>query len=137
MAVKLISQVESEVKRLEELDLVKLIKNAEQQTNYNNCILCEISDIPKSNSKLEQHHITGKINYNDTITVCLECHEFLSDHQQDWLPIKKCKADLLPSYFFGWADIFDLLYNKTSSLYFLKLARKFRSQACHLRRTTR
>ncbi|MFC1506399.1 hypothetical protein ACFLQ6_04940 [Thermoproteota archaeon] len=133
MAFKLTSEVDDEVKRPEEFDLVKIIKNAEQQTIYDNCILCEISVVSQSDSKLEQHHIAGKINFNDTITVCLECHDFLSKHQKYWLPKKKSSLNRLSSYFYGWADVFDLLHNKTGSSYFENLANKFCSQAYHLR----
>ena len=133
MAIKLISEIENEVERPEELDLVKLIKNSEQQTNYIDCILCEISGVSQSNSKLEQHHISGKINYSDTITVCLECHDFLSKHQKYWLPKKKNSPNRLSSYLYGWADVFDLLHTKTGITYFERLANKFCSQAYHLR----
>lgn len=133
MALKLIMQTaESEtIKQIDEI--IGLIKQAEQHIRYQNCATCKISGASQINQKLEEHHIGGKANFDDTVTVCLDCHDFLSDHQKAWLPTKKTRSNEIISYFLGWADIFDLLYKKTMVFCFLKLARKFRSQVYHLR----
>lgn len=117
--------------------IVKLVKDATQNITNNFCVLCKIAGYSSSYDGLEQHHLAGKINskpnFHDTLTVCLDCHRYLSDHQKEWLPTKKKKSSKIASYYYGWANIFDLLYMKTSLFHYMKLADKFRFYAYHLR----
>jgi len=119
------------------LDFAKLFKNAEQCVHSDRCVVCGIAQVPQTNAELEEHHIAGRVcgqaNFSDTLTVCRRCHEHLSDHQKEWLVPKRDVAHRLSSYLFGWADIFDLLNQKSGRPCFLSLARKFRSQGWHIR----
>jgi hypothetical protein len=143
IALRLIAEVEDEARlftKFKDHNIVKLIKEAEEAIPKSNCTLCHVSGKPQPTQKLEQHHISGKLRgipiYPDTITVCPVCHAFLNDHQRSWLKNKKGNGDQSSNYFYGFADIFELLYNKTGQLYFGILARKFRSQAWHLRNSS-
>jgi hypothetical protein len=77
------------------------------------------------------------MNFPDSITVCRQCHEDLSDHQKDWLVCGRSHSEKLSCYLYGWADIFDLLNQKSGRPCFLSLARKFRSQGWHIRNNAR
>jgi len=136
LAIKLVIESD-EPGDLNGLDLVGLFKDAEQCGHSDHCAVCEIAKVSQDGPELEEHHIAGKIrgepNFPDTITVCLRCHEHLSDHQKDWLVDRNDPAVHLSSYLYGWADIFDLLYHKSDRPGFLRLARKFRSQGWHIR----
>ena len=121
----------------EGIDLPRLFKDAEQCVRANHCVVCQIAQAPQGNSELEEHHIAGKIrgdpNFPDTVTICGHCHEYLSDHQKAWLLCCKAEAARLSCYFFGWADIFDLLYKLSGASGFEKLAEKFRCQGYYIR----
>jgi len=118
-------------------DFAKLFKDAEQCIHSDRCVVCEIAKVTQDASELEEHHVAGKMNFPDSTTVCRKCHEHLSDHQKDWLVPKRDVAHRLSSYLFGWADFFDLLYQKSGRPCFLSLARKFRSQGWHIRNNAR
>jgi predicted nucleic acid-binding Zn ribbon protein len=123
------------------VDLAKLFKDAEQSVHLGHCVVCKIAQVPQTDSELEEHHIAGKVcgrpNFPDTVTVCGPCHEYLSDHQKDWLVHRRDSAHRLSSYLFGWADIFDLLCQKSGRPRFVTLARRFRSQGWHIRNNVR
>jgi hypothetical protein len=127
--------------RLNGFDLAKLFKDAEQSVRCDHCIICKAAQVTQADLRLEEHHIAGRVrgqpNFPDTVTVCGLCHEYLSDHQKDWLVHRRDSAHRLSSYLFGWADIFDLLYQKSGRPSFLSLARTFRSQGWHLRNNVR
>jgi hypothetical protein len=119
------------------LDFAKLFKDAEQCVTVDQCAVCRIAQVPQTNAELQEHHVARKTNFPDTVTVCLRCHEHLSDHQKNWLVNEADMAHRLSSYLFGWADIFDLLNRKSGRPCFLSLARKFRSQGWHVRNNAR
>jgi hypothetical protein len=123
------------------LDFAKLFKDAEQCVAVDHCAVCRIAQVPQTDSELEEHHIAGRVrgqpNFPDTVTVCGLCHEYLSDHQKDWLVHRRDSAHRLSSYLFGWADVFDLLCQKSGLPGFLRLARRFRSQGWHVRNNVR
>jgi len=140
----LVLKLAVEVSRSQEgksVDLAELFKDAEQCVHLNHCVVCKIAQAPVTDSELEEHHIAGRVrgqpDFPDTVTVCGLCHEYLSDHQKDWLVYRKNAAHRLSSYLFGWADIFDLLYHKSGRPSFLSLARRFRSQGWHVRNNVR
>jgi hypothetical protein len=120
-------------------DVIRRIKNAERRVQNSGCIICWITgDYPRPlDLTLVQHHPAGKIrnvpNYPDTITVCGHCHQFLSDHQETWRACGRSLRTRLSSYLFGWADIFELFYNKSGEKYCEALARKFRAQGSYIR----
>jgi hypothetical protein len=136
LALRLAMELGQSVKT-SDLDLAKLLKEAEQNVHLGYCVVCKIAQVPQTDSELEEHHIAGRVrgqpNFPDTVTVCGLCHEYLSDHQKDWLVHRRDSAHRLSAYLFGWADIFDLLYERSGELCYLRLARRFRSQGWHVR----
>ena len=101
---------------------IRLVKEAEQCIAHESCVLC-----PSVHSNLEQHHVAGKANYPDTITLCEPCHDELSQiYQPTWLP---WVLTPLACYVIGWRDIFHLIWVKTNNSYFLELAKKFAQNA--------
>jgi hypothetical protein len=73
---------------------------------------CEICN---SNKKLELHHVRGNKHGNETITVCHDCHEILTNKQRlwgsSWLnPNAENKDAFLKK---GLIDICELKYKKT------------------------
>ena len=143
-ALRLITEVKQRGDRppgLRELTLTKLIKDAEQSTRYDHCVICEFAGEHKRAPDLQQHHIAGKFNgrpnFEDTVTVCSRCHDYLSDHQKTWLNGRRDITLKFASYLCGWSDVFELLFSKTGLFYFRALASKFRSQAWHLRNASR
>jgi hypothetical protein len=122
LALNLAVQV-SRSQEVKGVDLAKLFKDAEQCVHLGHCVVCKIAQASQTDSELEEHHIAGRVrgepNFPDTVTVCGLCHEYLSDHQKDWLVYRKNAAHRLSSYLFGWADIFDLLYQRSGRPCFL------------------
>jgi len=76
---------------------------------------CEICN---SNKKLEQHHVRGKKHGNETITVCRDCHEILTNKQRLW-PDTENKGAFLE---LGLIDICGLKYEKTGQEIFKLIA---------------
>jgi hypothetical protein len=120
--------------------IVKLIVEAERYSRHSKCQICEL--VPQLNTsprQFQQHHVAGKVhgepNYPDSITVCPDCHELLSDVQRSWLVSRKDPAMRLSSYFFGWADVFNLLAQKSGKKFFRELATRFRAKGYHIRNT--
>jgi hypothetical protein len=100
---------------------VRLVKEAEQQITRDSCIICF-----EAPAILEQHHIAGRDNSSDTVTLCLTCHGRLTTtFQPKWLD----RWPKLACYYFGWSDIFELLGQKTDQLYFHELSKKFAQKA--------
>jgi hypothetical protein len=88
--------------------ITDIIEN-EARDKKNECEICH------SNEKLQQHHVRGKKHGNETITVCLPCHEQLTNEQRlwdrSWLgPNSENKDAFLER---GLIDICDLKYGKT------------------------
>jgi hypothetical protein len=77
--------------------------------------------------------VRGEPNYPDSITVCTSCHESLSDVQRSWLVSSRDPATRLSCYFFGWADVFTLLAQKSGKKFFYELASRFRAKGHHIR----
>jgi hypothetical protein len=100
---------------------IRLMKEAEQQVAARYCVVCGRSDIP-----LEQHHIAGKANLPDTLTLCRTCHDELTNiYQPKWIPWADSERDPLECYLLGWSDIFHLLWHKTGHHYFFELSKSF------------
>jgi hypothetical protein len=120
-------------------NLVKLVEDAEHCTRHDCCVVCLTAEVPQASCRLEEHHIAGKVlgeaNFPDTMTVCDRCHRYLSDHQRAWLLCCRDEAIRLSCYFFGWADVFDLLRRLSGTPDFERLAEKFRCQGYYIRNT--
>lgn len=117
---------------------VRFLVEADRFCRHSTCQICELAAQPKVNSrKLQRHHVAGKVrgepNYRDSVTVCNRCHESLSDVQRSWLVSRKDPATRLSCYFFGWADIFTLLAQKSRKKFFHDLASRFRAKGHHIR----
>ena len=99
---------------------IRLVKEAEQQVPAPVCVICGSKD------HLEKHHVAGRVNYPDTITLCEQCHNQLSYvYQPKWLPW----VHGLPCYLLGWSDIFHLIWQKTRENYFFELSKTFAQNA--------
>ena len=140
IALRLVKESESDNKSQENpnLDIVNLLIDAKDCVERRFCILCQFVGVSSNTtSNLQQHHIAGKVygqpNFHDTITVCDQCHNFLTDHQRAWLINLKDPPLRLSSYFFGWANIFDLLYYMSEISLFENLARRFRAKGYDIR----
>lgn len=88
--------------------ITDIIENSER-SKKNECEICP------SNKKLEENHVRGKKHGNETITVCHECHETLTNEQKlwdrSWLdPDSENKDAFLE---IGLIDICELKYDKT------------------------
>ena len=99
----------------------RLMKEAEQQLAARYCVVCGRSGVP-----LEQHHIAGKANLPDTITLCKLCHgELTNIYQAKWIPWAGGERDPLECYFLGWSDVLHLLWHRTGHSYFFELSKIF------------
>jgi len=108
---------------------IRLMKEAEQQLTATHCIVCGRSGVP-----LEQHHIAGKANLPDTITLCKTCHDEVTNiYQAKWIPWADAESDSLECYFLGLSDIFHLLWQRTRHLYFFELSKSFALNARYQR----
>jgi len=141
-ARRLIAEVDDETTRpneLHSLDLTNLLKEASECKNPDYCVVCQI--IGKSanpRTRLQEHHVAGKVygqpNFSDTIPVCTEpCHRCLSEFHDAWYTRSTDLNTRLSCYFFGWADLFLLLYIRSGLPYFEILAAKFRAKGRDLR----
>ena len=71
---------ENEDREYEEaLEWMTEIKENPDRAKRTYCEICGHSD-----GKLEVHHVRGRKHGNETITVCLDCHKFLTDDQRLW-----------------------------------------------------
>jgi len=61
------------------LDWITDIIENPNRPKRNECEICN-----HSNKKLERHHVRGNKHGNETITVCQECHETLTQNQRLW-----------------------------------------------------
>ncbi|MGO9643680.1 MAG: hypothetical protein ACLPY5_02915, partial [Candidatus Bathyarchaeia archaeon] len=138
IALRLVAESDNKSQEKSNLDTVKLLINAKHCVEQRFCTLCQFVGVPfVTSSPLQQHHIAGKVygqpNFYDTITVCDQCHSFLTDYQRAWLINRKAPPLRLSSYFFGWANIFDLLYYMSEISLFENLARRFRAKGYDVR----
>lgn len=118
--------------------IVEFVVEADTFNRHSTCQICELAAQLKTNPRqLQQHHVAGKVrgepNYPDSITVCTSCHESLSDIQRSWLISRTDPATRLSCYFFGLADIFTLLAQKSGKKFFRKLASQFRAKGHYIR----
>lgn len=131
-AVALVVQLEGRFpfpRNLSTLHPIVLIKQAEQQSVATRCTVCGTNGVT-----FEQHHIAGKVNFPDTITLCEKCHDELSNiYQPKWLPWRNAERDPLECYFLGWSDIFHLIWQRTRHRYFLELSKTFALNARYAR----
>lgn len=122
IAIRLVREVEQLTEdHIASSKIISLIKKAEQQSISKFCIICNFQDQHHS-MKIEEHHIAGRKNFNDTLSVCIDCHPQLSELQLKWLESTKNK---LSSYFLGWSDVFHLLWIISHKNFFQILSKKF------------
>jgi len=108
---------------------IRLMKEAEQQLAARYCVVCGRSDVP-----LEHHHIAGRANLSDTITMCKTCHDEVTNiYQVKWLPWTDAERYPLECYFLGWSDVFHLLWHRTGHRYFFELSKSFALNARYQR----
>jgi len=101
------------------LDWIMDIIENPNRPKRNKCEICGRSDV-----KLELHHVRGNKHGKETITVCQECHEDLTNKQKlwdrSWLdPNAENKDAFLEK---GLIDICELKYEKTSQEIFKRIA---------------
>jgi hypothetical protein len=94
------------------LEWITDIKENPNRPKRNECEICN------SNKKLELHHVRGKKHGNETITVCHDCHEILTNKQRLW-PDTENKGAFLE---LGLIDICGLKYEKTGQEIFKLIA---------------
>lgn len=79
--------------------------------NLTKCALC-----PENNPCcLEKHHIAGRVHDNACITLCLNCHDKLSDGQKSHPNIKgkiPTEFEKIVHFLWGLADLLALLREK-------------------------
>ena len=108
---------------------IRLFKEADQDVVASNCVICR-----RSRVRLEQHHIAGRANLPDTVTLCKTHHDELTNiYQAKWIPWADAERDPLECYFLGWSDIFHLLWQRTRHLYFYELSKSFALNARYQR----
>jgi len=105
------------------LDWITDIIGNPNRPKRNECEICG-----HSHKKLEQHHVRGNKHGNETITVCQECHETLTENQRlwdrSWLnPNAENKDAFLER---GLIDICELKYKKTDKEIFKLIAEELK-----------
>jgi len=101
------------------LDWITDIIGNPNRPKRNECEICG-----HSHKKLELHHVRGNKHGNETITVCQECHETLTENQRlwdrSWLnPNAENKDAFLER---GLIDICELKYEKTGQEIFNRIS---------------
>ena|SRR5208282_1773550 len=139
---RIITECNAEISQQEPNVATKLMIDAKHCVERKSCTLCNcVGASGLTLDGLQQHHIAGKLhgqpNFNDTLTVCRLCHQFLTDHQRAWLLSRNEPSIRVSSYFFGWADIFDLLHCMSKKLLFKNLATRFRAKGYDIRNMRR
>ena len=100
---------------------IRLMKEAERRVAATYCVVCGWSGVP-----LEQHHIAGRANLPDTISLCKLCHDELTNiYQPKWIPWADSERNPLECFFLGWSDISHLLWHKTGHPYFYEMSKSF------------
>lgn len=132
IAIRLVTETKENSKNCSSCsDIISLIKQAEQNWHSESCVLCNLLG-EQSYGNIEEHHLAGKLNYPDTVTVCKICHQDLSEMQLKWL---ESERNNISSYLLGWADIFYILWIKSRKNFLRALSRKFTYQAVWFHRS--
>jgi len=92
------------------LEWITDIRENPNRPKRNECEICG-----HTNKKLELHHVRGKKHGNETITVCHDCHEILTNKQRLWHPSwLNPNAENKDAFLeLGLIDICELKYKKT------------------------
>jgi hypothetical protein len=105
------------------LDWITDIIENPNRPKRNECEICSLSY-----KKLELHHVRGNKHGNETITVCLECHETLTVNQRlwdrSWLDSNAENKDAFLER--GLIDICELKYEKTGQETFKRIAEELK-----------
>jgi len=128
-------QEESHTKPEDFSEILSLIITAHRQAPRSECTLCQLAK-RRSSGQLENHHIAGREHLPDALTVCLPCHNELSQKQKKWQYSKHEPHITLSSYFHGLSDIFELLFEQTKQDHLKALATEFRNKAWYIRNCT-
>jgi len=115
--------------------ILSLIIIAYRQAPHDGCILCQLAN-RRNDDRLESHHIAGREHLPDALTVCLPCHNELSEKQKKWQYSKHEPHITLSSYFHGLSDIFELLFERNKQDHLKALATEFRNKAWYIRNCT-
>ena len=116
-------------------EILSLIIIAYKQAPLDECILCQLAN-RRSDGRLESHHIAGREHLPDALTVCLPCHNELSEKQKKWQYNKHESHIALSSYFHGLSDVFELLFERIKQNHLRELATEFRNKAWYIRNCT-
>ena len=115
--------------------ILNLIVTAYKQVPRDECTLCQLAR-RRREGQLENHHIAGREHLPDALTVCLPCHNELSERQKKWQYSKHEPHIAISSYFHGLSDIFERLFEQTKQDHFKALATEFRNKAWYIRNCT-
>lgn len=95
LAIRKVVQVEERVPFPSDLATphpIRLIKEAEQRRASRYCVTCG-----GNSYGLEEHHVAGRANYPDEVTLCKPCHEQITNiYQAKWIQLT---TKPLQSYF--------------------------------------
>jgi len=116
--------------------IFRLIVEAYRQVDSRRCMVCKIVGKP-NNAQLEKHHIAGRSQWPDALTVCISCHNLLTEKQKKWQNDIDDSRIRLSSYFNGLSDIFDLLWEFTGEEHLHRLSNEFMNRAWSIRHSSK
>jgi len=116
--------------------IFRLIVEAYRQVDSRRCLVCEIVGKP-NNAQLEKHHIAGRSQWSDSLTVCVPCHNLLTEKQKKWQNDIDDSRIRLSSYFNGLGDICELLWEFTCQEYLHSLSKEFTNRAWSIRHSSK
>ncbi len=107
-------------------DSLKWITDVIENPNRDKKERCEICGSCRSKENLQEHHIRGRKQGNEVITVCEECHDVLSRKQmlwdRSWLDPNYDNKDVFLKR--GLIDVFHLKYEKTGQEIYKAISEK-------------
>jgi len=112
--------------------IFRLIVEAYRQVDSRRCVVCEIAGKP-NRSSLEKHHIAGRSQWPDALTVCVPCHDLLTEKQKKWQNDIDDSRIRLSSYFNGLGDICELLWELTGEEHLHRLSKEYMNRGWSIR----
>ena len=116
--------------------IFRLIVDAYKQVDSKRCVICEIVGKP-NDASLEKHHVAGRSQWPDALTVCVPCHNLLTEKQKKWQNDIDDSRVRLSSYFNGLSDICELLWEFTCKEYLNSLSKEFTNRAWSIRHSSK
>jgi len=116
--------------------IFRLIVEAYRQVDSKRCVICEIIGKP-NDASLEKHHIAGRSQWPDALTVCVPGHNLLTEKQKKWQNDIDDSRVRLSSYFNGLGDICELLWEFTCEEYLHRLSKEFTNRAWSIRHSSK